>query len=608
MSNKYRTHKCNELSASQVGQTVTVSGWVNRQRNLGGMIFIDLRDRDGLLQINVDPQANPQAHKIAEQVRAEYVIRVSGKISQRPEGMTNPDMLTGEIELMAEDVEILNASKPMPFIFNDEADTDENIRLKYRYLDLRRPRMQQNMILRHKVVKFMRDFLDDRGFVEIETPILLKSTPEGARDYLVPSRLYPGKFYALPQSPQQLKQLLMVSGFDKYFQIARCFRDEDQRADRQPEFTQLDIEMSFVEEDDILELMETMFTEMMENIKPEIKITRPFPRLSYTDSMSRYGNDKPDLRFGLELADISDLVADSEFGVFKNAVADGGIVKGFAASGCANYSRKQQDKLVEFVRERGAKGLVTIALEEAAGQSVDDLTMQQVRSQVAKFFTVDQIKAIAKRLDANMGDLLLIGSDQEGIVNTALSALRVEMGNRLELADPNQMVFAFIQNYPLFEWNPDRNGWDSMHHPFTAPHKEDIPYLNSGELEKVKAKHYDFVCNGYELSSGSIRIHDSELQLKVFKLLGYPEDEIKELFAHLLEALDFGAPPHGGIAPGIDRFLMLLAGEENIREVIAFPKNKTAQDLMTTSPDVVSANQLRDLHLAILDIEEPQAP
>ncbi len=390
----------------------------------------------------------------------------------------------------------------------------------------------------------------------------------------------------------------MIAGYEKYFQVARCFRDEDQRADRQPEFTQLDIEMSFVEEEDILELMESMFTQLMAEIKPEIEIVKPFPRLSYSDSMARYGNDKPDLRFGMEMADISDLVASSEFAVFSNAITSGGIVKGFAAPGCANYSRKQQDKLVDFVRIRGAKGLVTIGLEGTSEQSIDNLTMEQVRSQAAKFFTAEQVKAIAKRIGAKMGDLLLIGADREDIVNTALSALRVEMGDQLGLADPNRMVFAFILDYPLFEWNPERQGWDSMHHPFTAPREGDMALLET-DPGRVRARHYDFVCNGYELSSGSIRIHNSDLQLKIFKMLGYQEAEIRELFAHLLEALEFGAPPHGGIAPGIDRFLMLLAGEENIREVIAFPKTKTAQDLMTNSPDVVSKEQLGDLNLSI---------
>ena len=598
MSNRYRTHRCNELNKDQIGQRVTVSGWVNRRRDHGELIFIDLRDRDGLLQVVFNPQVAAEAHAIAEQVRSEYVIQVSGEISKRPEGMENPNISTGQIELIVREAQVLNTSKAMPLPVSDDGDADESIRLKYRYLDLRRPRMQRNMMLRHRVVKYMRDFLDARGFVEIETPILLKSTPEGARDYLVPSRIYPGKFYALPQSPQQLKQLLMVSGFEKYYQIARCFRDEDQRADRQPEFTQLDIEMSFVEEEDVLELMESMFTGLMEEIRPEIEITKPFPRLSYADCMARYGNDKPDLRFGLELADISDLVADSEFGVFRNAVAGGGIVKGFAAPGCAGYSRKQQAALVDFVRVRGAKGLVTIALEGDPSTPIEQLNLEQVHSQVTKFFTIEQIRGIAGRLGAKMGDLLLIGADQADVVNTALGQLRVEMAQRLELADPNRMVFAFVQDYPLLAWNAESNRWDSMHHPFTAPHDEDVPLLDT-DPGKVRAKHYDFICNGYELSSGSIRIHDSQFQMKIFKLLGYPEEDIQELFSHLLEALEFGAPPHGGIAPGIDRFVMLLAGEENIREVIAFPKTKTAADLMTNSPDVVTEEQLQELHLAL---------
>lgn len=568
------------------------------------MIFIDLRSRDGLLQTVFDPQKAREAHRIADQTRSEYVLRVTGTISRRPEGTENPQLPTGEVELVAREAEILNTSNPMPFPLSDEAEIDEATRLKYRYLDLRRPRMQHNMILRHQVTKFMRDFLADRGFLEIETPILLKSTPEGARDYLVPSRLYPGKFYALPQSPQQLKQLLMVSGFEKYFQIARCFRDEDQRADRQPEFTQLDIEMSFIDQEDILELIESLFTALMEKIRPEVKMTKPFPRLSYAEVMDRYGCDKPDLRFGLELADISDLVASSEFGVFRSAIADGGIVKGFAATGCADYSRKQQGELVDFVRVRGAKGLVTMALEGDPSGSIDDLTIDNVRSQVTKFFTIDQVRAIARRMKARPGDLLLIGADKTSVVNTALCQLRTEMGQRLNLADPNTMVFAFIRDFPLMEWNDETKCWDFVHHPFTAPYDEDIPFLDIDPC-KVRAKHYDFVCNGFELSSGSIRIHDSNVQRKIFQLLGYRDEEIMDRFGHLLEALSFGAPPHGGIAPGIDRFVMLLAGEENIREVIAFPKTKTAADLMTNSPDFVSEQQLRELHLAIK--EEPAA-
>lgn len=598
MANQYRTHTCDRLGIDRIGQTVRVAGWVNRRRDHGGLIFVDIRDRDGLIQTVFDPQVAPEAHKVADQMRTEYVVSVQGEIARRPKGTENPQIPTGEIELIARQARILNTSKPMPFPLTDDAEVDESVRLKYRYLDLRRPRMQRNLMLRHRVVKFMRDFLDARGFIEIETPILLKSTPEGARDYLVPSRLYPGKFYALPQSPQQLKQLLMVSGFEKYFQVARCFRDEDQRADRQPEFTQLDIEMSFVDEDDVIGLIEELFTELMERIRPDIQITKPFPQLTYAESMAKYGNDKPDLRFGLEMADISDIVRNSEFGVLRNAVAQGGIVKGFAAPGCAGYSRKEQADLVEFVRVRGAKGLVTMALEGGPGDSLADLTIEKVRSQVTKFFTLDQIRAIAERLGARPGDLLLIGADQAGIVNTAMSQLRVEMGRRLGLTDPRRMVFAFIRDYPLFEWNAELGKWDSTHHPFTAPRDEDIPLLDT-DPGKVKAKHYDFVCNGYEISSGSIRIHNADLQLKIFKILGYKETEIRELFSHLLEALENGAPPHGGIAPGIDRFLMLLAGEETIREVIAFPKTKMATDLMTNSPDVVSEQQLRDLHLMI---------
>lgn len=571
-----------------------MAGWVNRRRDHGGLIFIDLRDRSGLLQVVFNPQVTAEAHRIATEMRPEYVVRITGDVARRPAGTENPGIPTGEVELIAREAEILNASRPMPFPMSDESGIDESVRLKYRYLDLRRPQMQQNMMLRHRVIKFIRDFLDARGFIEIETPILLKSTPEGARDYLVPSRLYPGKFYALPQSPQQLKQLLMVSGFEKYYQIARCFRDEDQRADRQPEFTQLDLEMSFVDEENVLDLMEELFTSLMAELKPEIRIVKPFPRLSYHEVIERFGTDKPDLRFGLELADISDIVEDSEFGVFRTAIAGGGIVKGFAAPGCADYSRKQQAELVEFARARGGKGLVSMAIEG----SLDDLTLDKVHSPVTRFFTIDQVREMVKRLHAGPGDLLLFAADKAEVVNTVLSQLRLEMANRLGLTDPNLMVFAFIQDHPLMEWNQEGNRWDSMHHPFTAPYDEDIPLLDT-DPGRVRARHYDFVCNGYELSSGSIRIHDSRIQEKIFSLLGYSDEEIRERFGHLLEALEFGAPPHGGIAPGIDRLVMLLAGEDNIREVIAFPKTKSATDLMTNAPDAVSEDQLRELHLRL---------
>ncbi len=598
MANKYRDHNCGELNSAHIGERVSVAGWVNRRRDHGGLIFIDLRDKTGLLQVVFDPQVTGEGHRTADQARGEYVLSVTGEVFRRPEGMENPRLSTGEIELSANEVQILNVSRPMPFPLDDDSEIDESIRLKYRYLDLRRPRMKSNVFLRHRVINLMRDFLDARGFIEIETPILLKSTPEGARDYLVPSRLYPGKFYALPQSPQQLKQLLMVSGFEKYFQIARCFRDEDQRADRQPEFTQLDLEMSFVEEEDILGLMEELFIAVVGDVRPDVEMTKPFLRLSYAETMAKYGTDKPNLRFGLELADVSDLVADSGFEAFRRTIANGGIVKGFAAPGCADYSRKQQAELVDFVRERRAKGLVTMALEGESGETLEDLTPEKVRSAVTKFFSIEELRAIAKRVNAGVGDLILLVADKESVVNAALSQLRLEMGSRLGLQDPNRMVFCFIQDYPMMEWNEDDNKWESMHHPFTAPQDEDVALMDT-DPGKARAKHYDFVCNGFELSSGSIRIHDGQLQRKIFSLLGYTDEEITERFGHLLEALDFGAPPHGGIAPGIDRFVMLLAGEGNIREVIAFPKTKTAADLMTNSPDIVSPEQLEELHLQL---------
>ncbi|MFC1950923.1 aspartate--tRNA ligase [Chloroflexota bacterium] len=593
-----KTHSCGELYVANSGQTVTLAGWVNRRRDHGGLIFIDLRDHEGLTQVVFDPERSKDIHALAGDLRSEYVIRVTGDVSKRPAGTENKGLSTGEIEVIASGLEILNTSKVPPFYINKEADVDEYLRLKYRYLDLRRPHMQDNIILRHKVIKYMRDFLTDRGFIEIETPILLKSTPEGARDYLVPSRLYPGRFYALPQSPQQLKQLLMVAGFEKYFQIARCFRDEDQRADRQPEFTQLDLEMSFVEEEDILNLMEEMFVGLVETLTPQYRINKPFPRLKYEEVMRRFGSDKPDMRFGMEFADFTDTFADTKFGVFKSVLAGGGHIKGICAPGCAGYSRKQQDGLIDFVRSYGAKGLVALAV----GETADD-----VKSQVLKYLTGEQIKQMSQLLDAKAGDLILVVADNPKVVNNALSALRSEMARRLNLADSNELNFAFIVDFPLLDRIEEENRWDVMHHPFTAPVEEDVPLLDT-DPGKVRARHYDFVCNGCELSSGSIRIHQPEMQKKLFGLLGYTEDEIQERFGHLIEAFEYGAPPHGGIAPGIDRFVMLLCGEETIREVIPFPKTQSATDPMTGSPSEVPGELLDDLHLEVVHEPGEDAP
>ena len=591
-----RSHSSSDLTTDSIGQTVTLAGWVHRRRDHGGLIFIDLRDKEGLVQVVFDPRASGAGHRVAETLRNEYVLQVSGKINRRPKGTENASMSTGQIELTAETCVVLNASKNPPFYINEETDVDENLRLKYRYLDLRRQRMKQNIILRHKVVKCMRDFLDARGFIEIETPILIKSTPEGARDFLVPSRLQAGKFYALPQSPQQMKQLLMVAGFEKYYQVARCFRDEDLRADRQLEFTQLDVEMSFVEEGDVLQLMEDMFVMLVDTVKPSMRLPKPFPRLSYDDVMERYGTDKPDIRFGLELRDLTDIVAGSEFGVFKSAIKGGGKVRGLSAPGCGSYTRKQLDELIDMSKSFGAKGLVALALvDEPGGLAVD-----KASSAAAKFVSPEEIRKMADRLGAKAGDLLLIVADKAGVVNKVLDQLRREMGRRLGLIDKNVLAMAFVVDFPLFEWNEDEKRWQAAHHPFTSPRDEDLPILET-DPAKVRAKCYDIVCNGYELSSGSIRIHNRDMQEKVFGLLGYDRERVQRLFGHMLEAFEYGAPPHGGIAPGIDRVVMLLAGEESIREVIPFPKNQAGCDLTFDAPSEVTDEQLLELHLARRD-------
>jgi len=596
-----KTHSCGGLSKKDVGSEVTLAGWVDRRRDHGGLIFIDLRDSGGIVQVVFNPEVSDFCHKIASELRSEYVVRVRGKVALRPKGTENPKLPTGEIEVIASTTTILNPSKPPPFYINEEVEVEENLRLKYRYLDLRRARMKENLLLRHRVVKFMRDFLCGRGFIEIETPILIKSTPEGARDYLVPSRLHPGKFYALPQSPQQLKQLLMVAGVERYFQIAKCFRDEDTRADRQPEFTQLDLEMSFVEVEDILKLLEELFTSLLETIKPEMRMLKPFPRLTYAEAIERYGTDKPDLRFGLELKDLTDIAAQSDFTVFRSAIAQGGKVRGICAPACGNYTRRQLDELNKLAQSLGAGGLVTISLGGEGG-SLDELTIKMVKSVATKFLNLDQIRQMGRRFGANRGDLLLIVAGKPKLVDMVLSELRLEMGRRLGLADPNLLAFAFIVDFLLLERNEETGRWEPMHHPFTAPRDEDIPLLDSAP-EKVRGKHYDFVCDGYEIAGGSIRIHTSELQRKVFRLLGYSDDEINERFGHMLEAFEYGAPPHGGVAPGIDRMVMLLAGEKTIREVIAFPKNQSAADLTFNAPSSVSEEQLKELHLRLREEE-----
>jgi aspartyl-tRNA synthetase len=599
-----KSHSCGELNRNNNGQIVTLGGWVDRRRGGGGGGVIDLRDRDGVVQVVFNPESSKECHDIASQLRNEYVIQVVGQVSLRPPGTENTKLPTGEIEILADTVKILNTSITPPFYINEDIEIDENLRLKYRYLDIRRERMKNNVILRHRVTKMMRDFMDNRGFLEVETPTLIKRTPEGARDYLVPSRVYPGKFYALPQSPQQLKQLLMVAGVEKYYQIAKCFRDEDTRADRQPEFTQLDIEMSFAEEEDVMQLIEDLVVKIMEEVKPQKRIIKPFPRINYADAMERFGSDKPDIRFGMELKDLSDIVADCEFAVFSSAVAAGGKVKGISAPGCAGYSRAQINELNEIAQGFGAKGLATIMLDPSAS-SVEELTSETIKSQIAKFITLEQIKEMAKRLGAAPGDMLMIAAGDDATVSNVLGRMRLEMGNRLKLADPDLFAYCFVVNFPLFAWDDKTNRWEAMHHPFTSPKEKDIPILESNPKD-VFSQSYDIILNGYEVGGGSIRIHNAQLQRRVFKVMGHTDESIDQLFGHLLEAFSYGAPPHGGIAIGVDRMLMLIAGETSIREVIPFPKNQNAYDLCFNAPDVVSREDIDVLHIKLLDeqIEE----
>jgi len=594
----FRTHSCGELNTDNVGQQVTLAGWVNRRRDHGNLIFIDLRDRYGLTQIVCDPERSLAAHRVATELRSEYVIQVVGTVSHRLPGTENPNLATGAIEVIAQDIMILNQSRTTPFPLSNEASqVDESLRLKYRYLDLRRSKMRDNIILRHRVVKMMRDYLDDRNFLEIETPILMKSTPEGARDYLVPSRLYPGYFYALPQSPQQLKQLLMVAGLDRYFQIARCFRDEDQRADRQPEFTQLDLEMSFVSEDDVMALIEDLLILLIEKLTSKHIKHKPFPRISYKDAMDRYGIDRPDLRFDLPLVEISDLANAGNFGVFRNALATGGIVKGIRVLGAAGYSRKEVDELTEFARTLGAKGLVSLAIQ-ASGD---------IKSPLTKFMAPEEVQAIIDRLEGKPGDLLLFVADSAKIANNVLSRLRIKLAERLQLIDPDEMVLCWVVDFPLFHYDEELQRYDAEHNPFSGMDEAHIERLETDPLN-IRAKQYDIICNGFEIGGGSIRINVAAIQQKVFELMNMNPEQIHEQFGHMLEAFEYGAPPHGGIALGVDRLIMLLADEGNIRDVIAFPKTQSAQDLLMGAPSAVEENQLRELHLQLyLEDQEPHA-
>ena len=590
-----KTVTCGELTAADVGRTVTLMGWVNRRRDHGDLIFIDLRDRWGVTQVVFDPEDAREAWQQAGDARNEYVLAVSGEVARRLPGKENPALATGAIELRARELRVLNKAETPPFVINEETEVNEELRLRYRYLDLRRPRMKDNILLRHRTIKYIRDYLDARGFVEIETPILFKSTPGGARDYIVPSRVHPGEFYALPQSPQQFKQLLMVAGFERYFQIARCFRDEDQRGDRQPEFTQLDLEMSFVDREDILTLIEGLMTGLTPAVSDKRIQDSPFPRLTYREAMDRYGSDKPDLRFGLPLAGVGDLFADTEFRLFASVLAGGGQIKAIRAPGLGEISRREIDELTETAKRFGAKGLVTIGV-----------TADGVRSNVAKFITPEIRAALLQRLGADTGDMLLLVADEPAVVAEALGRLRLDIGYRLGLADPDALAFAWVIDMPLFE-PAEGGGIKAVHHQFTAPLPEDAPLLDSDPLA-ARANQYDLVCNGYELAGGSIRIYQRDLQERVFRLLGMAPEQIEEQFGHMLTAFEFGTPPHGGIAPGIDRIVMLLTGEDNIREVIPFPKNQSAQDLMGGAPTPVTQTQLDELHIAVRLPHPPTTP
>jgi len=594
-----RDADCGAFRKEHIGGQPVLAGWVNRRRSHGGVIFIDLRDASGMVQVVFNPEQSPEAYKVADQLRSEWVVQVRGTVQARPGGTENAGLETGEVEIVAEEAVVLNTSLTPPFYLTDDVEADESLRLRYRYLDLRRPQMQRNLVLRHRVVKFIRDFLDARGFLEIETPILLKSTPEGASDFLVPSRMQPGRFYALPQSPQQMKQLLMVAGFERYFQIARCFRDEDLRADRQLEFTQLDLEMSFVEEDDILNLTEELYTAMIESVAPEKKLRKPFPRISYDEAMDRFASDKPDLRFGLEMADVSDLAGETEFRVFLSTVEGGGRIKGFVVPSQAQLTTSQVRELEATAKEAGAGGLSHIRYR--GNGPVGQQTEEEILQSSGLRMPADWHQRLADRMGAGPGDLVLLMAGRQPRLNSWLAVMRTHVGGLLGLADAEELVFAFVTQFPLFEWNEDGERWDSSHHPFTSPADGQEEALDGGNLGAIKSKAYDLVCNGSELASGSIRIHNRRLQEKIFEILGHSDEEISARFGPILEAFEYGAPPHGGIAPGIDRLVAILCGSPSIRDVIAFPKTQSGTDLLFDAPATVDSSQLQELSIGLLE-------
>ena len=591
-----RTHHCGELRKSDVDAEIVLAGWVSRRRDHGGLIFVDMRDRSGLVQVVFDEAAmGEEAFHKAETLRSEFVMGVRGKVRARSEETINPNMETGEIEIVVTELRILNKAKTPPFYIQDGVDVDEMVRLRYRYLDLRRPEMQKNIMLRHRVTKIMRDFMDENGFLEIETPMLCKSTPEGARDFLVPSRLNPGNFYALPQSPQIFKQLLMVSGFEKYFQIVRCFRDEDLRADRQPEFTQLDIETSFMDQEDILTLMEGLIRDIFEKAMGE-KVETPFLRMGWDEAMERFGSDKPDLRFGMELMDISEYVKGSDFKVFASVLEHGGQVKVINVEDHANIPRRELDGLVEYVQGYGAKGLAWIQYTE-----------EGIKSPFKKFYSEETFEEIKKATGAKTGDLLLVIADKPLVVAQALGELRLEMARRRGLIDPDKLSFLWVVDFPMFEYVEEDKRWKAMHHPFTSPREEDVQYLKS-EPGRVKAVAYDMVLNGVEIGGGSLRIYNSELQAKVFEAIGLSEEEARAKFGFMMDAFEYGTPPHGGIAFGLDRLVMIMAKRKSIRDVIAFPKTQSASDVMSHAPSAVDDKQLRELSIrtAVAAKKKPQ--